>query len=335
MPPRQGLRIGEDIRWQIVGLQRAGLSQTAISEQLGISQSSVSRTLQKHNNTGEVKDLERSGRPRKSTPRQDRLLSRLAVRDRWGHHIGRAMSRYTVRRRLRAAGIHSRRPRRGAVLTPRHKRARLQWAQARAGNNIRYWNRVRWSDESRFTLYHVDGRVRVWRRRGEEHLPECVLPAPQAFGGSVMVWGMMSGNTKSPLLTINGNLNGQRYRDEVLDVVVRPHFQQHRAQRPLFMDDNARPHRARLVGDFKQAQNITSLEWPALSPDLNPIEQAWDALQRAINGRQPPVATLQDLEQALHQEWARLPQRLFRNLVRSMPRRCQAVIQARGGHTRY
>ena len=67
------------------------------------------------------------------------------------------------------------------------------------------------------------------------------------IGGSVMVWGMMSYQRKTPLTTVHGNLNGTRYQDEILDVVVRPHFQQFQAEQPIFTDDNACPHRARLV----------------------------------------------------------------------------------------
>lgn len=100
------------------------------------------------------------------------------------------------------------------------------------------------------------------------------------------------------------------------------------------MDDNARPHRARVVNDYLARESIERMEWPAYSPDLNPIEHAWDALQTRIS--QLPVAptTLNDLADALVQEWQQIPNQVFQNLVLSFTRRCQAVIRARGGHTR-
>ena len=78
---------------------------------------------------------------------------------------------------------------------------------------------------------------------------------------------MMSYERKSPLTTVHGNLNGTRYQDEILDVIVRPHFQQFQAEQPVFMNVNACPHRARLVDVYKVRNNIDSLQWSFMSPD--------------------------------------------------------------------
>ena len=77
------------------------------------------------------------------------------------------------------------------------------------------------------------------------------------------------------------------------------------------------------------------MEWPAVSPDLNPIEHVWYRLNRSVLGHPIPPQTLQDLEQALIEELNLIPQRDLRRLTRSMPRRYQAVINARGGLTPY
>ena len=64
-------------------------------------------------------------------------------------------------------------------------------------------------------------------------------------------------------------------------------------------------------------------------------EHLWDELGRRVrNGLNPPE-TLDELRRALIQEWNNIPQAFIRNLIGSMRRRCQAVINARGGHTRY
>ena len=105
--------------------------------------------------------------------------------------------------------------------------ARLAWAQQMQRHNIAYWRRVHWSDEYRFVLYKSDGRVRVWRRRGERFHPDCIQLRVAFGGGSMMVWGMVSLNCKSDLLTVNGNLNARRYRDEILAEQVEPHFDDH------------------------------------------------------------------------------------------------------------
>ncbi|GFW77050.1 transposable element Tcb2 transposase [Trichonephila clavipes] len=64
----------------------------------------------------------------------------------------------------------------------------------------------------------------------------------------------------------------------------------------ILMDDNCMPHRANLVENFLFEEGIVRMEWPACSPDMNPIEQVWDALGRRVAGRQPPPKTLQELE---------------------------------------
>lgn len=101
------------------------------------------------------------------------------------------------------------------------------------------------------------------------------------------------------------------------------------------MQDGARSHTARVVQEYLNQHNIQVLDWPACSPDLNPIEHIWDQLGKAIRGRPNQPITLAELEEALVEEWDLLPQENIRRLIRSMPRRIQAVIQSHGGNTKY
>jgi transposase len=77
------------------------------------------------------------------------------------------------------------------------------------------------------------------------------------------------------------------------------------------MDDNARPHCARVVYEYLQQETIERMEWPAKSYNLNSIEHAWDILQRRIMARQHKPNTLQQLENALVLEWSLIPQAEF------------------------
>ncbi|GFV34076.1 uncharacterized protein TNCV_639871 [Trichonephila clavipes] len=75
----------------------------------------------------------------------------------------------------------------------------------------------------------------------------------------------------------------------------------------LFIDDNARPHRANIVDECLQSEHITRIAWPAYSSDLNPIKHVWDVLGQRIAARQPPPTCLPKLRRALLDEWCNIP----------------------------
>ena len=101
------------------------------------------------------------------------------------------------------------------------------------------------------------------------------------------------------------------------------------------MDDNSRPHRAHLVNEFLHDKNIARLEWPSCSPDMNPIDHAWDTLKRTVFGRDDPPTTLRDLRRIAVEEWDNLEIQELDELVDSMQRRIQTCINARGRATGY
>ena len=92
------------------------------------------------------------------------------------------------------------------------------------------------------------------------------------------------------------------------------------------MDDNNMPHRSRGVTTYLQSETVNFVPWPAMSPDLNPIEHIWDMLDRRIQAREPPVQSIRQLEAALHREWQQLSQQDIRRLTGRMRRRVEAVI---------
>ena len=101
------------------------------------------------------------------------------------------------------------------------------------------------------------------------------------------------------------------------------------------MDDNSRPHRAHVVNDFLQDNDIARLEWRACSPDMNPIEHAWNIFKRAVYERLDPPTTLRDIRRIAVEEWDNAGQQCLGELVDSMPRRIEACINARGRATGY
>ncbi|GFX42177.1 transposable element Tcb1 transposase [Trichonephila clavipes] len=103
----------------------------------------------------------------------------------------------------------------------------------------------------------------------------------------------------------------------------------------LFMDDNSHPHRANIVDECFQSEDITRMDWPAYSPDLYLIEHVWDMLCRRIAVCQPLPNCLPKLRRALLDEWCNIPQDQIDNLILNMFGRCTDGISSHARHTMY
>jgi transposase len=98
-----------------------------------------------------------------------------------------------------------------------------------------------------------------------------------------MVWAEISNNRRTNLLRVQGNLTGQRYKDDILQQHILNVIDR---QREIFQQDNARLHTARETMDFLTQNNINVLPWPSMSSDMNP--KSWIELYRPVRQRQPP-----------------------------------------------
>ncbi|GFX08907.1 transposable element Tc3 transposase [Trichonephila clavipes] len=129
-------------------------------------------------------------------------------------------------------------------------------------------------------------------------------------------------------------MTGHIYRNVILEQHVRL-FRGAMGAEFLFMNDNAHPHRANIVYECLQSEDIPRMDSPAYSPVLNPIEHVWDMLGRRIAARQPLPTYLPELRRVLLDEWCNIPQDQFDNLILSMPRCCKACIASSGRHKPY
>ncbi|GFW05475.1 uncharacterized protein TNCV_436561 [Trichonephila clavipes] len=103
----------------------------------------------------------------------------------------------------------------------------------------------------------------------------------------------------------------------------------------LFMDNNAPCHRTVAAEQLLESEDTERMDWPARSPDLNPIEHVWEFLGRRLAARTLPPVTIRELRLALQDEWAAMPQQLIDTLNLSMGRRCETCLAVRGYHIPY
>ena len=112
----------------------------------------------------------------------------------------------------------------------------------------------------------------------------------------------------------------------------------HEWERVLFSHDSCcclhSSDRLHIPADIHEV-GLQVMQWPAPSPDLNPIELVWDMVARRIGAHEPSPATFEDVGNQLVQIWNALDQEDIRRIIVSMPERYKAVIRCRGGNTRF
>ncbi|GFW91800.1 transposable element Tc1 transposase [Trichonephila clavipes] len=245
------------------------------------------------------------------------------------HH---SVSARTIRRRLQHSGLSARHPLLGLPLTQNHRRLRHLWCDER-GMWVAEWNEVVFTDESRICLQHHDGRIRVWRHRGERMLNSCVMHQHTGPAPGIMVCGGIGCHSRTPLVRIASTLNSQHYISQVLEPVVLPYLQG--LATVIFQQDNAQPHVSCIVQRFFINHQIELLPWPARSPDLSPIENMWSMVAQRLTQITPPAATPDQLWQRVEAARSAVPQEHIQSLFESMPRRMATVISNNGGYSGY
>lgn len=336
---------------QAVALLQTGLGQRQVALQLNLSRSAVQRVFHKYRETGAFTRRPGTGRVRSTSETDDRFIVSTSLRARRLNAVklqqklqevrNVSISRWTVRRRLKEQELTPHRAANGPKLTAAHRTARRIFAQEHYNWTLEQWRTVMFSDECRICLFGNDGRERVYRRPGERYSQCCIEERVAYGGGSVMVWAGISLEAKTDIVFVvgpdrhnAGGLTAHRYIEEILAEHVVP-FAGFIGDNFLFMQDNARPHTARITMDYLRSVNIPVMDWPARSPDLNPIEHIWDELKRRVRARNPVPETLRELKTAVEEVWAEIPQEFVSNLIRSMRNRMNECRRARGGNTRY
>ena len=158
------------------------------------------------------------------------------------------------------------------------------------------WNKVIFSDESKFNLFGSDGRQYCWKRSGEALKDQHVLGTVKFGGGGIFVQGCFTSQGIGNLCRIDGGLDAELYckiLDE--DFLGTLTYYDLSIENVIFQQDNDPKHKTRITQRWLESKNITVLDWPAQSPDLNPIEHLWSEMERRLRNIDKPIKNKNEL----------------------------------------
>jgi len=327
----------------IISLASNGFSARYIASKLGIGRATVGRILE---NLLPNHYTPLTGHPPKlSTTDQHAILAQItsgksANAVQATNHINSIISTpvcsETVRRVLRKHSLKAVVKKKKPLLSARHRKKRLDFALKHKEWTVEDWKRVIWSDETKINRFGSDGRQWVWKKKGEGLISREVQGTVKYGGGNIMVWGCMGWNGVGHLAEVEGRMNADQYMS-ILEDHMLPSLEESgiSEEEVTFQQDNDPKHTSKKAKKWMEDHNITLLDWPAQSPDISPIEHQWVHLKREL-GKYPKAPTgVWELWDRVVEVWNAIPPETCQNLIESMPRRLEAVIKAKGGHTKY
>lgn len=326
---------------------RNGMSYRKAAAHFGVSPNTAKAVFLSIRDTGTVTRQRGSGRPKQWTKRESRLCKRLIytgeaqtaveLKRILAKSYNKVLNVQCIRRILHSHGIKGRIRIKKPLLSKRHKKLRLKFAQKYKSWTKREWSKVLFSDETKINRMGSDGKQYVWRRVGEPLTDRTVKPTVKGGGGSIMIWGCMGVKGVGHGTKVTGTVNAELYKEILKDEMMRspPWCLNDEDQEDfVFQQDNAPCHKAKSVMEWFEEKGIVLLDYPPQSPDLNPIENLWRILKIKIHNNYD-INTLDQLWQVYEKEWEAIDPKICEKLIESMPRRLAAVIKARGGHTKY
>ncbi len=203
------------------------------------------------------------------------------------------------------------------LLNQRQRQKHLTWAVEKKNWTVAQWSKVLFSDESKFCISFGNQGPRVWRKSGEAQNP-CCLKSSVKFPQSVMIWAAMSSAGVGPLCFLKSTVNAAIYQ-EILEHIRLPSADKLYGDADFIFQQNLAPaHTAKGTKSWFNDHGVTVLDWPANSPDLNPIENLWGIVKRKMRDTRPNNAD--ELKATVKETWASIPPQQCHKLITSMPR---------------
>ncbi|KAG2904309.1 hypothetical protein PC115_g15024 [Phytophthora cactorum] len=322
-----GKALGELEHWWIVGLHDVPLRE--ISRKTGRSRTCLRKVIKEERGprTDESGERPRAGRQPSLSEREVRLLVRAAAKgDCFTREIKtrfRIKASVRMNQRLLKTGDHLVYTKmvRTLPLTAAHKTAHMNWPE----------EHILKQDGKKFNIDDPDGFKYLWR---DMRRPAQSYVHRQNGGGNIMVWGAFSAAGKSKLAILRGRQNSGDYIYTVSEYLL-PFAHGNYGVDFVFQQDNASIHASRETKQLLEENEVSTMVWPARSPDCNPIESVWSAMAAKVYAHGRQYRTVAELEEAVLAAWDVIGKEYLLKLVESMPRRCLAVIKQKGGLTKY
>lgn len=328
----RGLHITASEKHRIIRFHNGGYSVRWIAKAFDRDRQNIRRIIK---NKDEPVN-ENRGRKRKLSERNERHIISLALNKTVSSSeilkdIGLTVHSRTVRRVLeRCPHLKYRRKRRVQAMTVAHRQARFDWSVHHLAWTEE-WKRVIFSDEKKWNLEGPDGLAYYWHDTRQEEL---TFSKSQMGGGSLMVWGAFCWDGTAELVFIDDRLDADDYCG-VLETSLLPFIHRLGIEEWTFQQDNAPIHKARVTGEWFQEHRLNVMEWPAKSPDLNPIENLWGILTRTVYAGNKQYANKQELKDAILRAWANIPIEIIHKLIESMTKRVMECVAAEGKALEY
>lgn len=317
-----------------------GWSLGRVANEIGCSRTTIFNLKRKWDETQDLGRRPGTGAARSSTQAEDQNLVQYIQEHPFATAIKAVeethfpASLVTARKRIRAGGLFSSVAAKKPRLSEENKNRRAQFANDFINRPPNFWENVVFSDEKIFQSTY-NGQLKVYRPRGQKFEEQYIHQTDNSGRFAVNVWGWISAEGPGALHIIDGRLTAQKYV-ELLEEVMLPSVRNRFPNDFIFQHDNSPIHTARVVRNWLDQNEIDVLPWAAKSPDLNPIENIWGFMTKKIYNHEFRPRNREELSQAIQNEWNNLEEDYnMRNLIESMQRRLQSVLNCNGGSTKY
>ena len=167
----------------------------------------------------------------------------------------------------------------------------------------------------------------IVRRRSDQivNIPH----EPNLKNKSIKVWGLISWDGVGKLIRYEGMMDSEKYQT-TLKAGLKGYVQQLKRKEVTFMQDNASCHTSKDTKEFFKKQKFEPMLWPPSSPDLNPIENIWSVMKQGLWKRRSEIKNAEDTWRVAQQLWYQISEDLIRKIYKSLPKRCDRVIDFQG-----